>query len=234
MATKTDYTLDAEVRTDKGKGASRRLRRTNKVPAIMYGENKEAANLLLDHNQVLRRLENEGFYSHILTININGSSQEAVLRDVQRHPAKPMVLHMDFQRISQDRAIRVHVPLHFINEDKCEGVKTGGGLISKVLSEVEVECLPRYLPEFIEVDMTKVQLGESLHLSNLQLPEGIKLTALSHGDATVAMVYKPRAEVEEAPVAATPAEGEAAAAAPAEGAEAAPAGEKGKGDKGKA
>jgi large subunit ribosomal protein L25 len=124
------------------------------------------------------------------------------------------------------------VPLHFINEDKCEGEKTGGGLISKVLSEVEVECLPRYLPEYIEVDMAKVQLGESLHLSHLQLPEGIKLVALSHGDATVAMVYKPRAEVEEAPVVAAPVEGEAAAAAPAEGAEA--AAEKGKGDKGKA
>jgi large subunit ribosomal protein L25 len=225
------YVLDAELRTDKGKGASRRLRRTNKIPAVLYGENKEAAPLLLDHNQVLRKLENEAFYSHILTLNISGKSQEAVLRDVQRHPAKPHIMHMDFQRISQDRAIRVHVPLHFTNEDKCEGVKTGGGLISKVLSEVEVECLPRYLPEYIEVDMTKVQLGESLHLSNLQLPEGIKLVALSHGDATVAMVYKPRAEVEEAPVAAVPAEGEAAAAAPAEGADAA---DKGKGDKGKA
>ncbi|HEX5056783.1 MAG TPA: 50S ribosomal protein L25/general stress protein Ctc, partial [Gammaproteobacteria bacterium] len=178
---KVDFTLDAEVRADKGKGASRRLRRTNKVPAILYGADKEAASLLLDHNQVLRRLENEAFYSHILTININGTAQEAVLRDVQRHPAKPMVMHMDFQRISQDRAIRVHVPLHFINEDKCEGVKTGGGLISKVLSEVEVECLPRYLPEFIEVDMAKVQLGESLHLSQLQLSEGVKLVALAHG-----------------------------------------------------
>lgn len=229
MATKTDYTLDAEPRTDKGKGASRRLRRSNKVPAILYGENKEAAPLLLDHNQVLRRLENEAFYSHILTLNINGASHEAVLRDVQRHPAKPLVMHMDFQRISQDRAIRVHVPLHFINEDKCEGVKTGGGLISKVLTEVEVECLPRYLPEFIEVDLLKLQLGQSLHLSELKVPEGVKLTALSHApDTTVAMVYKPRAEVEEAPVAAAPAEGEAAAT-PAAGADA----DKAKGDKGK-
>ncbi|HEX5056845.1 MAG TPA: 50S ribosomal protein L25/general stress protein Ctc, partial [Gammaproteobacteria bacterium] len=195
----------------------------------LYGADKEAAPLLLDHNQVLRRLENEAFYSHILTININGTAQEAVLRDVQRHPAKPHIMHMDFQRISQDRAIRVHVPLHFINEDKCEGVKTGGGLISKVLSEVEVECLPRYLPEFIEVDMAKVQLGESLHLSQLQLSEGVKLVALAHGDSTVAMVYKPRAVEEEAPVAATPAEGEAAAAAaPAAGAEGADKGGKGK------
>jgi large subunit ribosomal protein L25 len=144
---KVDFTLDAELRTDKGKGASRRLRRSNKVPAILYGENKESAPLLLEHNQVLRRLGNEAFYSHILTLNINGAAHEAVLRDVQRHPARPVIMHMDFQRISQDRAIRVHVPLHFINEDRCEGVKTGGGLISKVLSEVEVECLPRYLPE---------------------------------------------------------------------------------------
>lgn len=228
---KVEYTLDAEPRADKGKGASRRLRRTNKVPAILYGENKEAATLLLDHNQVLRRLENEAFYSHILTININGSAHEAVLRDVQRHPAKPVILHMDFQRISQDRAIRVHVPLHFINEDKCEGVKTGGGLISKVLSEVEVECLPRHLPEFIEVDLLKLQLGQSLHLSDLKVPEGVKLVALAHApDTTVAMVYKPRAEVEEVPVAAAPAEGEAAAATPVAGAEG--AADKGKGDKG--
>jgi large subunit ribosomal protein L25 len=226
-----DYTLDAELRTDKGKGASRRLRLTNKVPAILYGENKEAAPLLLDHNQVLRRLANEAFYSHILTLNINGSSHEAVLRDIQRHPARPVIMHMDFQRISQDRAIRVHVPLHFTNEDKCEGVKTGGGLISKVLSEVEVECLPRFLPEFIEVDMTKMQLGQSLHLSELQVPEGIKLVALSHApDTTVVMVYKPRAAEEEVVAAAPVAEGEAAAATPAEGAEA----DKGKGDKGKA
>lgn len=226
---KVDFTLDAELRTDKGKGASRRLRRSNKVPAILYGENKDAAPLLLDHNQVLRRLENEAFYSHILTLNINGSAQEAVLRDVQRHPARPVILHMDFQRISQDRAIRVHVPLHFINEDKCEGVKTGGGLISKVVTEVEVECLPRYLPEYIEVDLHKMQLGQSLHLSELNLPEGVKLVALTHGahaDATVVMVYKPRAAEEEAPVAAAPAEGEAAA--PAASAEA----DKGKGDKG--
>jgi large subunit ribosomal protein L25 len=211
------YTLDAELRSDKGKGASRRLRRANKVPAIIYGADSEPTALLLDHNQVLRRLENEAFYSHILTIKVDGKDQEAVLRDMQRHPSRPIVLHMDFQRISADRDIHMHVPLHFINEDKCEGVKLGGGLISKIMNEVEVICLPKYLPEYIEIDMTKVQLGQSIHLTELMVPEGVRLAALAHGgehDTAVVSVHKPRAVEEEEikPAAEAAAEGAAAAA----------------------
>jgi large subunit ribosomal protein L25 len=221
------FTLDAELRSDKGKGASRRLRRSNKVPAIMYGADAEPTSLLLDHNQVLRRLENEAFYSHILTIQVDGKAHEAVLRDMQRHPSRPIIMHMDFQRISQDRDIHVRVPLHFINEEKCEGVKLSGGLISKILNEVEVICLPRFLPEFIEIDMTKIQLGQSIHLSELVIPEGVRLAALAHGvehDTAVVSVHKPRAVEEEVkPAAEVAAEG---AAAPAAGAEDAKDGKK--------
>lgn len=214
---KQEFVLDAEPRSDKGKGASRRLRRENKVPGIIYGGATEPLNITLNHNQVLHRLENEAFYSHVLTVNVDGKSHEAILRDVQRHPAKPVIMHMDFQRISKDRAIHVHVPLHFLNEDKCEGVKLGGGLISKILVEVEVSCLPQNLPEYIEVDLLNLQVGESVHLSELKLPEGVSLVALSHGniadhDTAVVSVHKPRGTLEEeetaAPAEGTPAAGE--------------------------
>lgn len=208
-----EFVLDAESRSDKGKGASRRLRRENKVPGIIYGGDTEPLNITLNHNQVLHRLENEAFYSHVLTVNVDGNTHEAILRDVQRHPAKPVIMHMDFQRISKDRAIHVHVPLHFLNEDKCEGVKLGGGLISKTLVEVEVSCLPQNLPEYIEVDLLNLQVGESVHLSELKLPESVSLVAFSHGnvadhDTAVVSVHKPRGAEEEA---AAPAEGAPAA-----------------------
>ena len=196
-----DFVLDAVTRTDMGKGASRRLRRDNKVPAIIYGGDAEPQNITLAHNEVVHRLENEAFYSHVLTLNIDGKPQETILKDLQRHPAKEVILHMDFQRVSQDKAIHVHVPLHFLNEDKCEGVKISGGVVSKVLNEVEVSCLPKYLPEFIEVDLINMQLGQSLHLTELQLPEGVELVALSHGDedhdTAVATVHKTRGSSDE-------------------------------------
>jgi large subunit ribosomal protein L25 len=201
---KEAFSLDAELRSGKGKGASRRLRHDSKVPAIIYGGDIAAENITLDHNQVTHRLSNEAFYSHILTLNVAGKPQEVVLRDVQRHPARPVILHMDFQRISKDRVVHIHVPLHFINEDKCEGIKTGGGIASKVLTEVEVTCLPQNLPEYIEVDLLTLQVGQSVHLSELTLPEGVQLVALSHGgehDTAVVSVHKPRGiiEDEEAP-----------------------------------
>jgi large subunit ribosomal protein L25 len=212
-----EFVLDAEPRSDKGKGASRRLRRENKVPGIIYGGGVEPLNIALDHNQVAHRLENEAFYSHVLTVKVGGNTHEAILRDVQRHPARPVIMHMDFQRISKDKPIHVHVPLHFVNEDKCEGVKLGGGIISKILVEVEVSCLPQNLPEYIEVDLLNLQVGESIHLSELKLPEGISLVALSHGsiadhDTAVVSVHKPRGALEEEEAAAsaegTPAAGE--------------------------
>jgi large subunit ribosomal protein L25 len=210
-----EFILDAELRADKGKGASRRLRRQDKVPGIIYGGNIEPLNITLGHNQVTHRLENEAFYSHVLTVKVDGRTEEVILRDVQRHPARPIIMHMDFQRVSKDRAIHVHVPLHFVNEDRCEGVKLGGGVISKILVEVEVSCLPQNLPEYIEVDLLSLQVGDSVHLSELKLPEGAALVALSHGnvadhDTAVVSVHKPRGAAEEEQVApeAAPAAGE--------------------------
>lgn len=195
-----EYTLDAELRSDKGKGASRRLRRTGKVPGIIYGGEGDAQAVTLDHNQVRNRLENEAFYSHILTLNVDGKPQEAILRDLQRHPIKPVILHMDFNRISQDRVIHVHVPLHFLNEEKCVGVKQEGGVISKMLTELEVACLPKDLPEFINIDLLDVSLGSAIHLSQIQLPEGAQSVSLLSGgdDVIVVSVHKHKEVAEEA------------------------------------
>ncbi len=194
-----EFELDAEARSDKGKGASRRLRRAGKVPAIVYGGKDEAQSITLDHAQVSHRLENEAFYSHILTLKVDGKPQEAILRDLQRHPVKPIIMHMDFNRISQDRAIHVRVPLHFVNEEKCVGVKQEGGVISKMVTEVEVACLPKDLPEFIDVDLLEVPLGSAVHLSEIQLPEGVQITALVSGgdDVIVVSVHKHKEVIEE-------------------------------------
>ncbi|GIX22223.1 MAG: 50S ribosomal protein L25 [Gammaproteobacteria bacterium] len=189
------FELEASLRADKGKGASRRLRRANKVPAIVYGGEAEPLPIALDHDAVMQRLAHEAFYSHIITLKIDGRTEEVVLRDLQRHPVKPTrVLHLDFQRVAQDKPIHVHVPLHFVNEDKCVGVKQGGGILSHVLTEVEVVCLPRDLPEYIEVDVTELGLGESIHLSELKLPAGVKLAVAVDGehDTAVVTVHRPR------------------------------------------
>ena len=194
-----EFFLDAESRSDMGKGASRRLRRTGKVPAIIYGGEGEAQPIMLDQNQVNRRLENEAFYSHVLTLNVDGKPQEAILRDLQRHPIKPVILHMDFNRVSQDRVIHVHVPLHFLNEEKCVGVKQEGGVVSKMVTEVEVACLPKDLPEFINIDLADLKIGSSVHLSGIQTPEGVHIASLVSGgdDVMVLSVHKHK-EVSEA------------------------------------
>lgn len=189
------FELQAEPRADQGKGASRRLRRAGKLPAILYGADKEPQSITLDHNAVKLSLEHEAFYSHVLSIQLEGKTEKAILRDVQRHPCKPFILHLDLLRVSEDHAIRVHVPLHFINEETCVGVKTGGGMVSHQMVEVEVECLPRNLPEFIPVDVAALKVGDSLHLSELPLPEGVSIVALSHGpdhDLPVVSILKPR------------------------------------------
>jgi|TARA_B110000240_G_C13406704_1_gene413405 large subunit ribosomal protein L25 len=177
-----DFSLDAESRSDLGKGASRRLRHTGRVPAILYGAGVEPENISLDHNKIRQELENEAFYSHILTINLAGKKQKVILRDLQRHPAKPVILHVDFLRVSDDQEINIHVPLHFINEDICHGVKTESGQISHLITEVEISCLPKHIPEFIEIDLTELHIGDSVHLTELTLPEGVVLTALTHGE----------------------------------------------------
>ena len=210
-----EYTLNAERRDAKGKGASRRLRRTNKVPGIMYGAGKDAVPLMFDHNELIRNLQHESFYSHILTIKIGAEEERAVLKDLQRHPARPTIQHLDLQRVSETEKLRMHIPLHFKGEDIAPGVKTSGGVVSHQMVEVEVSCLPKHLPEFIAVDVSGLDVGDALHLSQLVLPEGVELVELSHGhehehDLPVVSIHKARvAEVEEGPA--------AAAAAPAAG-----------------
>ena len=155
------FDLNAEVRDDLGKGASRRLRRTGKVPAILYGAGKEPQLLQLSHNEVARNLEHEAFYSHILSVKVGGKVDQAVLKDLQRHPHKPIVMHLDLQRVSETEKLRMHVPLHFISEDKAPGVKQGGGIISHLLNDVEIHCFPKDLPEYLEVDVSALQLNET-------------------------------------------------------------------------
>ena len=211
------FELTAESRTDTGKGASRRLRHAGKIPAIIYGSGKDPQALTLSHNEVLRNLEHEAFYSHILSIKIDGSETRAILRDLQRHPSRPVILHMDLQRISETEKLKTHAPLHFIGGDDAPGVKEGG-LVSHDLTEVSIECLPKDLPEFIEVDISALDIGDSIHLSGLTVPEGVTLIELARGeghDQSVVSVHVKRIveEVEEVP------EAEAGAEEAAEGGE---------------
>jgi large subunit ribosomal protein L25 len=211
------FELNAEPRNDTGKGASRRLRRDGKVPAILYGGSQEPQALSLNHNQVLRNLEHEAFYSHILTVNIGGTDTRAVLRDLQRHPSKPTILHVDLLRVSATETLRMHVPLHFLGEDVAPGVKLGGGMVMHELIEVEVECLPQNLPEYIEVDVSGLHLGESLHLSDLKVPQGVTLVELARGedhDLGVVSIHARRGGGDEEEAAAPAAEGGPSAESP--------------------
>lgn len=193
------FELNAEKRADIGKGASRRLRRLqDKIPGILYGGEREPIAITLEHKQVLKALENEAFYSHILTIKVDGKAEKAVLKDVQRHAFKPKVTHMDFQRVSAKSKLHMNVPLHFINEDIAPGVKIGGGIVNHLLTDVEVVCLPSDLPEYIEVDLAGLQLNQAVHLSDLKLSKGVELVALNHDhDLSVANIQLPRAAVAE-------------------------------------
>jgi large subunit ribosomal protein L25 len=188
------FVFEAESRSTTGKGDARRLRRAGKVPAVLYGGGKDPVGLALDQNKVLKSLENEAVYSHILTVNINGREERAILKALQRHPSKPMVMHMDFQRISAADKIRVHVPLHFVNQETSVGVKKGG-VVTHNMVDVEVVCLPDRLPEYLEVDMAQVDVGQSVHLSELKVPEGVEIVALLHGpehDLPVAVIQSGR------------------------------------------
>lgn len=190
------FELNATVRSDLGKGASRRLRRlAEMVPAIIYGEGKAPVNISIPHKDIQKALSNEAFYSHIITLQVDGKPEQVVIKALQRHPAKPRIMHADFQRVSADRAIVVAVPLHFVNEDKCKGVKIGGGSIIKALNELQISCLPKDLPEFIEVDLSDLGLGEAIHISQIKLPKGVSSVDLTHGhdsDNSVVSVLAPR------------------------------------------
>ena len=190
------FELSAEMRSDKGKGASRRLRRNaDMVPAILYGAGKDPQPLSIAHKDLHKACENEAFFSHIITIKADGKTQEAILKDLQRHPAKDRIMHADFLRIQMDQEITVEVPLHFINEDSCVGVRQGGGNISHNMTSVEITCLPGDLPEYIEVDVQNVEVGSSIHMSELQLPENLVIPSLAQGadhDHVVVAVNAPK------------------------------------------
>ena len=211
------FVIEAEPRTDLGKGASRRLRQEGKVPGVIYGTGQEPASISLQHNELMHQLENEAFFSHILTVKYGKNEDQAILKDLQRHPSKPVILHVDLQRVSAKEKIRVHVPLHFLNEESSPGVKAGG-LVSHHITEVEVSCLPADLPEFIEVDLGALELEGNVHLSDISMPSGTELVELSHGeghDQSVITIHLPRGAHEEEEEEAEAAE--AAEAAPAAG-----------------
>ena len=179
MAEKFD--LIAEIRTDMGKGASRRLRHQGKVPAIIYGAGRPPRALTFDQNKVLKQLESESFYSSVLNIKVGEKSQAAILKDLQRHPARNQIMHMDLQRIVEDEQIRMNVPIHYVGEDVAIGVKDGGGKIAHLMTDVEVTCLPKDLPEYFKVDVSALELDEMLHMSDIKLPDGVEIPLLAQG-----------------------------------------------------
>ncbi len=176
-----NFVIEAEPRTDLGKGASRRLRRTGMVPAVIYGSGKDPVSISVKHNTLMHSLENEAFYSHILTIKQGKNEEQAILKDLQRHPSKPVIMHMDLLRVSANEKLRLHAPLHFLNEEDAPGVKEGG-LVSHSQTEIEISCLPKDLPEFIEIDLAALELDGSIHLSEITLPAGVEAVELTHGE----------------------------------------------------
>ncbi|MCF6289228.1 MAG: 50S ribosomal protein L25/general stress protein Ctc [Proteobacteria bacterium] len=196
------FKIDAELRDDLGKGASRRLRHDNKVPAIIYGSGKDPRTISLNHLKVLRYIENESFFTSIIELKAaGGKRQKVILRDMQRHPSKPVILHMDFQRIADDVELTMNIPLHFLNEEDCPAAKLGGVIVSHQMTDVEINCLPADLPEYIEVDLDGFDDGDFIRLSDIKLPKGVVLTAFTHGDveehdAVVVTTTHVQAEVE--------------------------------------
>ncbi|MBQ0762939.1 50S ribosomal protein L25/general stress protein Ctc [Marinobacter psychrophilus] len=191
-----DFVIEAFPRDDQGRGASRRLRREErKIPAIIYGGHKEAVPISIWHNELKKALENEAFYSRVLTIELNGKKESVILKDLQRHPYKPLLSHADFQRINKDEEIFVHVPLHLVNEETAPAIKTFGGVAFRLMTQVEVACLPQNLPEFIEIDLFDVEMDGIVHMSDLKLPEGVRIPALQHGaehDQAIVTINKPK------------------------------------------
>ena len=195
------FELIARVRARSGTNLVRRLRREGDVPAVLYGGDKENVHIAINHDVLFHSLEKEEFHSAIIIINTDGNKEQAILRDVQRHPHKISILHADFQRIDEKKTLTMSLPIHFIGEQDCVGVRTSGGIISHLINDVEISCLPGDLPESIELDITHLNLNESLHLSDIKLPEGVSITTLMHDennehDYAVVSVLPPRIEVE--------------------------------------
>ncbi len=176
-----EFDLIAEYREDEGKGASRRLRRQGMVPAIIYGGGRPPRSLMFEHTKVLKQLDIESFFSSILNVRVGDTSQAVILKDVQRHPSRRQVMHIDLQRVVEDEEIRMNVPIHFIGEDIAIGVKEGGGKVSRLMTDVEVTCLPKDLPEYFEVDVSQLALDEMLNLSDIKLPPGVEIPELAQG-----------------------------------------------------
>jgi large subunit ribosomal protein L25 len=200
-------TFAATKRVEKGTGASRRLRRAGVIPGIIYGGNKDAIQVNFDHNELFHLLRNEKFHSSVVTADVEGSKESVILRATQWHPFRPIVLHLDFQRVDASQKLHLKVPLHFLNAEVCPGVKLEGGIVSHVMTEVDITCLPGNLPEFIEVDLKDLASGHSIHVSQLNLPAGVEVAHHGEGDPVVATVMKVRGAGDDA------AEGEAAAPA---------------------
>ena len=192
------FELEIEPRDSFGKGETRRLRRRGKVPAIMYGGGQEPRAIMLEKDRLQLQMEKEAFYTSILTLNLGKESQAVIVKEVQRHPAKPQVLHLDFQRILEDEKITLNIPIHFLGEEDSIGVKDQGGEISHLVTDVEISCLPKDLPEYLELDVTDLELNQLMHLSDVVVPEGVELTALAHDqDPAVISINPPRREEED-------------------------------------
>jgi len=211
-----NFTFGADLREMQGKGASRRLRHSGKVPAVLYGAHQDAQALTLDQQNLLTMIADERFYSSIVRLQIGDRTQEAIIKDVQMHPAKNLVVHVDLQRVVETERIRIRLPIHFKGETVSPGVKTQGGVVSHMRADVEVSCLPKDLPEFLELDLSSMELNDTRFLADIPLPGGVTIPELTRRNAPVVSIHAPRAEEPE-PVAA-----EAAAAVPAEGAAAVP------------
>jgi large subunit ribosomal protein L25 len=218
---KISYTIGADFRDDQGKGASRRLRRSGKVPAILYGGNREPRNLTLDQQNLLTMIDDEKFFSSIVNLRVGEVTQAAIVKDLQMHPAKNLVAHVDLQRVLETEKIRIRLPIHFKGEAASPGVKTQGGVVSHRIADVEVSCLPKDLPEFLELDLSQMNLNETKFLRDIPVPPGVVLVPLQQGkDAPVVSIHAPRAAEPE-----PTAEAAATEAAPAAGAAGATAGD---------
>lgn len=213
------FEIQAEARQGRGRTEGRKLRRLGRVPAVVYGGGQDPRSISLDHNSLTHQMAREAFYTSILTIKVGNETQAVVVKDVQRHPARTHVMHLDFQRVVEDEEITLHVPIHFIGEAAAKGVKEQGGVIEHILADVEISCLPRHLPEYLELDVSELELNSIYHLSDIKFPEGVSSVALAHGqDQAVVAINPPRREEEEeeapaevAAPGAVPTTGEAAA-----------------------
>jgi large subunit ribosomal protein L25 len=201
------FEIRGEPRTLGNRVSSRRLRRTGRVPAILYGGGKAPDPISIDHDSLAHQMAHEAFYTSILTVTVGKEAQSVVVKDVQRHPARPLIMHLDFQRILEDQEITLRVPIHFIGEEAAKGVKEQGGVVEHIESDVEISCLPRHLPAFLELDVTNLELNQMYHLADIKFPEGVSSVALKHGqNLPVVAVNLPREEEIEAPVEAVSAE----------------------------